>query len=597
MKKGIAFFIILGLCVIFCLKLFVHIDVHGKFCITPIIDNWGANDWDEHLFVLESAITSIKQYHQLPLWNPWEGGGMVSYQQHANPLLTPFTILCFLFTTPQAVKISIFLHYVIALTGMYIIGRKMFKLNNLFLILIPSSIFVFNGSFFLHFSEGHTWLLPFAYIPFVYYFFEKYVDSKDKKNLILCSLFIALMIFEGGIYPVPMIVLYLIIYSLSMFLLGINKDYILALIEVGVFSILLSSIKVIPLLDYMLVYPRSNPTGSEVIPFHALYKIFLWRGQSLWTFRNGFEGQKFLWHEYGCYIGMGLLGFFIVANILNIRTIKKNANKIPLYICFVLLFLLFLGDFHRFAPFTLLGKLPIFSSTHGTGRFLIMLTFIASLLSFPLSKWVETVMNKSSFKNFWTVIIIICSCAILFDLFRVNTVSFTQALRFNPQEISYYSDKFSHKYEYQFINAFPGYGAYSAMYPGLRMNIATICLYKNNPPQKGIDTDKALVLSTDNSTKISNLKFTPNKISFDAESPGESTIFLNQNYVRGWKFSMSEFSVKNIEHKPAVELPKGTYKNVYFYYFPDSIIIGLVLTVVGILVSWFVIKFRYKLLV
>ena len=185
---------------------------------------------------------------------------------------------------------------------------------------------------------------------------------------------------------------------------------------------------------------------------------------------------------------------------------------------------------------------------------------------------------------------------IFLDLTFVNSVNFLQAFRFNPKTISYYSDEFSHKYEYQSINAFPSYGAYSAQYPALRMNIATNCALKANPPQKGFDMNKPLVYSTDSAAEIKNIRFTPNRITFDIENPSNNTIILNQNYVRGWKFSLSGVAVKDVNHKPTVELGKGIYDNVYFYYFPDSIIIGLILTITGILTAWLFIKSRLKLL-
>jgi hypothetical protein len=610
MKKAITISIICGLCIIFCLPLFVHPDIDGNIGIkdvlsnwdnigiTNVIDNWGRSDWDIHLFWLEAPVITIKEYGQLPLWNPWDGGGMVLHQHHEVHFLTPFTFLYFLFPSPHAIKISILLHYVIALTGMYILGRKIFGINNFLLILIPSSIFVFNSLLSLHIAEGHTWILPVAYIPYVYFFFEKYVSGKSKINLILCSLFICIMIFEGGTYPVPLMILSLIIYSLSMFVLRINRDYFPALIEVGLFTILLSAIKTIPLLDYMWEHQRLIST-TEIIPLNALFSIFLMRNQILGVGRSGFEGQKYLWHEYGCYIGIGLLIFILIAMITNIRFMKNNRYGIPWFICFAMLSLLFLGDFHRFAPYTMLKTFPLFSSTRVTGRFLIMMTFIASLLSFPLSVRIEHALNKfrkKTTRNLFAVAIVIFSCTILLDLFYVNAKTFGEAFRLSPHNIEYYSDEFSSKHEYKFINSFPSYGAYSAQYPALRMNIGTNCALKANPPKKGFDPTNPLVFSTNNGTKISNSIFTPNKIYFNVETPVRSKIILNQNYVRGWKFSLPGLSVKNESNRPAIEIEKGTYKNVYFYFLPDSIIIGLLLTSIGIIVSIIVIKFNLKLI-
>jgi len=582
--KKIDLLIVTGIIIFFCHRLFIHINIK-KFSIDYILPKWGSNDWDEHLFIIEAPILIIKKYLQFPLWNPWEGGGMVVFQHHEIPFLTPFTFLLFFLPASEAIKISIFLHYLIAAIGMYILGKKLFRINNIFLILIPSSLFLFNSSFTLHISEGHTWILPFAYIPFVYYYFERYVQKKRYIHLILSSLFLCLMVFEGGAYPTPYTVLFLVIYSSIFFILRFNKDYILGLFNLGVLTILLSAIKTIPLLDYMLQYPRLSP-GVERIPLHALYKIFLWRKQSLGTRYDGFEGQLLLWHEYGCYIGMGLLLFFVVANIFNIRSCKKRDSIIPLSVSFVVFFLLFLGDFHAFSPYTILKKFPIYSSLHATGRFLIITTFIGSLLSFPLARGIEEwLINlpRANVRRMASFVVALISLVIIVDLAKVNTPAFLEAFRFDPEKIEYYTEDFSHKYEYNYINAFPSYGARSAMYPALKMNIATICEYKNNPPEKGFVMNKPLVFSSDEMTRITNIRFTPDRIYFDIDAPRETTVFLNQNFVRGWRFSVSDVQVNNNMHKPSVVLKDGRYRDVYFYYLPSSIIIGITVTIIGVI--------------
>ena len=92
-------------------------------------------------------------------------GGMVLFQNSQVIFLTRFTLLLFFFDTPVAIKVSILLHYVIALSGMHVVANRLFHIQNIFLSLIGASIFVFNSFISMQITEGHTWILSYAYIP------------------------------------------------------------------------------------------------------------------------------------------------------------------------------------------------------------------------------------------------------------------------------------------------------------------------------------------------------------------------------------------------------------------------------------------------
>ena len=45
--------------------------------VWPILrtgNNWGVHDWDQHLFYHAVPRTTILEYGQIPLWNPYECG-------------------------------------------------------------------------------------------------------------------------------------------------------------------------------------------------------------------------------------------------------------------------------------------------------------------------------------------------------------------------------------------------------------------------------------------------------------------------------------------------------------------------------------------
>ena len=573
------------ICLLFCREIFRNFNY------------WGISDWDHSFFYMGSFVKVIKEYGQLPLWNPWSHGGMVLFQNSQVPFLTPFTFLYLFLDVPGAMKISILLHYVIALLGMYLLGRRLFKINSFFLILLASSIFVFNSFISLHLTVGHAWMLPFAYIPFIFLFFEEYVRYRRNTYLILSAVGISLMIFEGGIYPVPLTALFFIIYSIFRYLTTVNKNYPLSLIRLGALSFLLSSVRLIPLIDYISAHPRLT-SGFEIIPFGALSKIFLGTDQTILL--HFFEGQGYGWHEYGCYIGISLLILFLISLVINFFLKDKELKNVALVMCMIVFFLIFLGTFHRYAPYNIIKRLPIFDCLHVSGRFLLILTFIASLFLFSLFRIIEETFGRIKNKNtrsFLNILISVASILIIFDLFGVNTKTYKDAFTIDPNSISYLNMESYDKYKYRYTDKLPDYGAGSSMYPALRMNTGTIYDYEPNPPKMGFDFNKLLVFSANNKTEINNIKFTPNKISFSVNSPVKSKIFLNQNYVRGWKFSLAGVELKNDKDKPSIELERGVYKDVYFYYFPDSIYLGLAYSIIGIILCIVSVKSRLRLLI
>lgn len=553
---------------------------------------WGLRDWDQDLFWIESPIKVIKDYFQLPLWNPWHCGGNVLFQNPQVPFLTPFTFLYFFFDTPQGIKISILLHYIIALIGMYFLGRHIYKIKNVLLIIIAASLFVFNSFLSLHLTEGHTVMLPCTYIPFLFLFFIKYIYYKKNRFLILCSLVICLIIFEGGVHIILIAALFLGLYSLFEILVRRNINYLIALLQIGLLSFLLASIKLIPLFDFMLKYPRYVYL-NEKIPLKVLSAIYFHPDQRLGLTLFKEQGG---WHEYGCYIGIPLFLILLMSLISTIYFKKQLKHNLSLIFCLTIFTLLLLGHFYEYAPYSLIKNLPFFKSFRMSGRFSVIITFIASLIVFSFMNRIEhycKMIKRTKFLTLLTLILVGISIFIFYDLFKVNSKTFNSTFPVDPKNMNFDSiDKFHYKH----VPLIPLYGAYSSMYLGLKKNIATINCYEVNQPERGFDATKLLVSSTNNSTQINNIKFTPNKISFNLKSSTKSIIFLNQNYVRGWKFNLSGVKVKNINNLPSIEIEKGKYDNLYFYYMPNSIYLGLILTIIGIILSILITKFKFKLL-
>jgi hypothetical protein len=93
---------------------------------------------------------------------------------------------------------------------------------------------------------------------------------------------------------------------------------------------------------------------------------------------------KYNWHEWGLYVG------FVGAVMLLIGLhARGRREKAALAAALVLLSLGF-GAFHRFAPWSLLHRLPLFSSQHVPSRFFYPMLLLAGLATAAaLGRWLE----------------------------------------------------------------------------------------------------------------------------------------------------------------------------------------------------------------
>jgi len=198
----------------------------------------------------------------------------------------------------------------------------------------------------------------------------------------------------------------------------------------------------------------------------------------------------------------------------------------------------------------------------------------------------------------------------LADLFYVNIFALSDVFSFKTADMSKIYDSRVKKGEYKIVERHYDYDdstfAFDArkMYPSLITGVATGDCYE--PTLADVDTqaglsyiyielDKPLIFSDNPKTLIENIKFTPNKTTFSVQADTSSTIYLNQNYVNGWHFSNRDIKVNNVNLKPSVILPAGTYTNVSFYFRPYSIYIGAILSIVGLFISGLLIFRRPKL--
>ena len=83
-------------------------------------------------------------------------------------------------------------------------------------------------------------------------------------------------------------------------------------------------------------------------------------------------------------------------------------------------------------------------------------------------------------------------------------------------------------------------------------------------------------------------KWSPNKIAFKANAEKDNLLVINQNYQKDWK-TKEGLEVTNYNGLLAIKVPKGE-RTVHLYIFQNKILIGAVLSLVGVLGTFLLFK-------
>ena len=347
--------------------------------------------------------------------------------------------------------------------------------------------------------------------------------------------------------------------------------YLTGAIRVILYTFMFASLKLIPAMAYLRSHPRFT-FEIEHIPFEAFYDIFL--NSSQVHYHKAFSEQPWGWHAYTCYIGITLFLLLIVAiTILSISKLERTNCIILLFIS-TFFFSLYIGDTGSLSIYRLIRDLPVFNQMHVTGRYVIILMFIASLLVGMFLKIVERSRILKFFLNskllhVWTILSFFIFAFIFYDHVSVSRHFFYHAFRIDPKNVQnavleYRSEK------YKQLQRIKG----RKLYPTVLSNIGIIdCFPEPLKNVTGSQPETDLITASNQSSKITKIIFTPNKITFDLETEGTS-IYLNQTYIKGWKVSKADITVENIENRVAAKFPAGKYQKLAFYFLPNSFLLG-----------------------
>ena len=170
----------------------------------PLLRHFGQpgfnDDWDYTWQLHWVPYLTVVQFHQFPLWNPYKCGGMPMLANPQARFMTPFFLLHLIWAPVVGTHLEVVLHLATAWAGGYVLARVM-GLGVLAAILC-GSLFPGSSWFYLHMGVGHVVFLPALYLP---WFIALLWIAAEQRRLFMAALggaVLALIFFEGGVYPV-----------------------------------------------------------------------------------------------------------------------------------------------------------------------------------------------------------------------------------------------------------------------------------------------------------------------------------------------------------------------------------------------------------
>ena len=581
--------------------LFVIISSIFLFPIFNEIQNWGIGDWDHNVEYVAIAKKTILSYKQFPLWNPYISGG-VPYLAHPlwGTFLSLNLIIILFFSEVIGIKISILVHLLVGMFGMYLLSGY-YKLKNP-TSLLPPFIFMLSGFYVSHLTTGHIWVLIIAFIPYVFLFYLKSYD--DKKNIIFASIFLALMLLAGT-HIFLFTSLFLLIYSIFKAVERKKMSSITILLTIFIVAVLISSIKLAPNIDFLSKHPRYTNDDYSGYSLNTLYHGLLDRDQRYFTERdlgpfydetygekgdNPFiTGISHAWDENGAYIGLISLVLFLIGIPL---LWKKHWPLILTSLTFLWL------SFGNRAPISLWNffqLFPVWNMVSSASRSIIIFIFCLAIIDgLTLQKLCQLFQKKIKYKQKIKFVIFLIVFFVVFDLILVNGQVLKDAFIIPPLNIAPNEEFYQSIKHYKYSNLTLMYD-----YPNFLRNEGKIIAYFEIPTKyyavpRESEGYKGEVYLQNVKEKASYAYWSPNKLMVNVNVSDVGYVVINQNYDKGWK-TKNNRKVESFNGLISTKVyPED--KQITFYYLPWSFVVGAIISLTSVIVifTWWWKSIRTK---
>jgi hypothetical protein len=331
--------------------------------------NTQAGDGPQYHKMLEAARISLLRYHELPLWNPYECGGLPLWDNPQAFVGAPLSWLTFVVGTTRTMELWYVIHSAIGFVCMWLLSKKELRLSRA-AAFVASAMWAFNGFHQQHYSGGHTTFVPFLYFPLAILLWRRAED--DVRYAVGLGTLVAWMLYEGAVYPVPHLAILLAAEALTRaWPLRRIPRIVRAGAIVGLFAFVLSAGRLLPVIEQLRAHTRGLAVEKDAMQWSTLKEMFLVR-----THPRPAPGQEYVWPEFGAYLGPILLGLAVVG------VLAEGVANVWLFALLGLVFALMCGHFSPYAPWHILkGHIFPFKEMRVPSRFRCEVTLFLAVFA------------------------------------------------------------------------------------------------------------------------------------------------------------------------------------------------------------------------
>lgn len=519
-----------------------------------IVNHFGewalANDWDQHLAWYEAVRRTLVDYHQLPLWNPWACGGTPLLGNSQSRVFTPFLLLQFVFGLLPGLHLDFLMHLALMCAGGWFLGRSV-GLGGWGSAVVA---LVFPGSSWLglHLTEGHSWALSYAWMPWIFGCTVRALQGDARWSLGAGAL-LGFCLHDDGIYPGPqaaLCVAFLCIWQVaarrSLRPLGIGV--LVALVAFGI-----AAPKLGPVWELMKRNPR-HVDSAESTGWKMLKAALFDTDQD--RYRQRFD-DRWYWgfHEYGAYLGPLVMALITVGLLPSLR---RRAGWV---IGMLLLLGLGLGDFASaasdsqpaLAPYSFWGqlhKLPLFSSQHVPSRFLTVFVLFAAVVGGAGADWLA---NRFGERGRMVALGLLVGAFV--DQAHVGSGNLRHMFLGPKPELGI---------EAPFAQVWAS--SDRVMFPTIKAGLGAAHCYEYAALGSKVRTEPGTPnFWIDGQGKVSPLAWSPNRLEFEVDLPGPAKLVINQNRDIPWRLAEGQGRVLEEDGLLTAELPAGKQRVVLAY--------------------------------
>lgn len=336
---------------------------------------------------LESAKAAVRQYKELPLWNPYDCRGIPMWDHPEAITASPVVLLATRLTAAETLALWNVFHCAVGFLGMWLFARAELELERLGAF-VAASMWAFGVAHTSQYAGAHSTLVCFWFSPLMLLLWRR--AEHDLRHAVLLGLIVAFMLYEGATYPLPYCVLVVGLETVTRVWPPRRLPRVaLAGVVTGVTAVGLSAARLLPLLAQLASKKRDQMDldTDSLLSLFALRKMFLWR-ESHWSSR--IPDQQYVFGEYIAYVGAIALVLAAIGLVLSAR------RHWWFLVLGGLTLLLMMGHFAKWAPWSVLQhKVFPFKSMRVPSRFrLVFHMFLAGWVGIAVDRLVPALRTR-----------------------------------------------------------------------------------------------------------------------------------------------------------------------------------------------------------